>query len=223
MSKLLFRSAIFLFLGALLGACASDASSTNSTDADKVLAENTSEAQGLETEENIPPVSTTVDSVALRAVADSLAQLAEAEAAVKAEAAAKKEKAKKKEAKKPRKRSAISFTQKSHNYGVIMEGDKVEHTFKFKNTGKADLLITNVKASCGCTQPSYPFIPIAPGEEGKIDVVFDSKGKLGRQKNLITVVTNARPSTYQIYMEGTVDTERDSKPSAPEENESNKK
>ena len=89
-----------------------------------------------------------------------------------------------------------------------MQGDKIEHKFSFKNTGKADLVIKNVTASCGCTQPSYPFVPIAPGEEGFIGVVFDSKGKLGKQKPTITVVTNARPHTYKLYLDGFVDAQR---------------
>lgn len=107
-----------------------------------------------------------------------------------------------------KKRPKVSFDSKSFDYGVIMQGDKVEHNFKFTNTGKADLVIKNVKASCGCTQPTYPFIPIKPGKEGSIGVIFDSTGKLGRSLPTITVVTNARPSTYTLKLTGFVDAER---------------
>lgn len=118
---------------------------------------------------------------------------------------------------KPKKRPKVSFESTSFDYGVIMQGDKVEHKFKFTNKGKADLVITGVSASCGCTQPSYPFVPIKPGEEGEIGVVYDSKGKLGRQNPTITVVTNARPSTYKLKLQGFVDAERaKEQPKAPE-------
>ena len=66
-------------------------------------------------------------------------------------------------------------------------------------------MIKSVDVSCGCTFPSYPFLPIKPGEEGQIDVNFDSKGKIGRQKPTVTVVTNARPRTLKLYMEGFVE------------------
>ena len=122
----------------------------------------------------------------------------------------------------PKKRPKISFAATTYDYGVIMQGDKVEHQFQFKNKGDAELLIKNVTASCGCTQPTYPFIPIPPGEEGSIGVVFDSKGKLGRQKPTITVVTNARPSTHKLYLEGFVDAERAKEPVQPDSTESAK-
>ncbi|MEL6863853.1 MAG: DUF1573 domain-containing protein [Bacteroidota bacterium] len=118
------------------------------------------------------------------------------------------EKKKVKKKKSQKKRPKLSFKQETYNYGQIMQGDKVEYQFRFKNTGNADLVIKDATASCGCTKPSYPFIPIAPGEEGYIGVIFDSKGKLGMQKPSITVVTNASPKTYKLYLEGVVDTKR---------------
>ena len=118
------------------------------------------------------------------------------------------EKKKPVEKKKPKKRPKIKFEEKIHNFGLLMEGDEIEHSFQFKNTGNADLVIKSATATCGCTTPSYPFIPIKPGESGKIDVTYNSKGKLGSQKPMITVVTNARPRTYKLFLEGVVDTER---------------
>lgn len=149
------------------------------------------------------------DSTALLVVKDSIIKQAVEKVEDKQEektpvAEKKKEEVKKK----PKKRAKAKFENKTHEYGLIMQGDKVEHQFKFKNVGNANLLIKDVRASCGCTQPSYPFVPIKPGEEGLIGVVFDSKGKLGQQKPTITVVTNARPHTYKLYLDGIVDAPR---------------
>ncbi|MEO1628783.1 MAG: DUF1573 domain-containing protein [Bacteroidota bacterium] len=123
---------------------------------------------------------------------------------------AKEEKAKKKKRssskkRRSRKKARVQFEEMVHRYETIKQGETVKHQFRFKNTGKTPLVIKNVKASCGCTQPSYPFIPIEAGEEGYIGVVFDTKGKLGKQKPVITVETNADPSTYKLYLEGYVD------------------
>ncbi|MGD1844855.1 MAG: DUF1573 domain-containing protein [Salibacteraceae bacterium] len=78
------------------------------------------------------------------------------------------------------------------------------HTFKFKNTGNSELLIASAKGTCGCTIPSYPKTPIAPGAEGEIDVVFDSNGKSGSQHKKVSIVTNATPSTYTVALRGQV-------------------
>ncbi len=107
--------------------------------------------------------------------------------------------------KKKKRRSKIKFEETTHKFGTIKTGDKISHKFKFTNTGNAPLVIKNVDVSCGCTFPSYPFLPIKPGEEGEIDVTFNSEHKIGRQKPTVTVVTNGRPRTLKLYMEGFVE------------------
>lgn len=103
-----------------------------------------------------------------------------------------------------RKRAKITFTEKEYDYGMISQGDEVQHDFMFTNTGNADLVIKSAEATCGCTTPEYPFIPIKPGETGKIGVKFNSTGKLGPQKPMITLVTNASPRVHRIYLKGFV-------------------
>lgn len=107
--------------------------------------------------------------------------------------------------KKKKRRAKIKFNELVHKFGTIKTGDKVKHQFKFKNIGNAPLVIKSVDVSCGCTFPSYPFLPIEPGKDGMIDVTFDSEHKVGRQKPTITVVTNARPRTIKLNLEGFVE------------------
>ena len=111
----------------------------------------------------------------------------------------------KKAAPKPKKRSKIAFEKTVYEYGTIKQGEVVKHDFKFTNTGNAPLVIKKVDASCGCTFPSYPFIPIEPGKEGTIGVTFNSTGKIGPQKPTITVVTNGRPRTLKLNLDGYVE------------------
>ena len=70
-------------------------------------------------------------------------------------------------------RAKMVFASKVYDYGMIAQGDKVKHAFTFTNTGTKDLIIASAEATCGCTQPGYPFMPIAPGETGTISVVFN--------------------------------------------------
>jgi len=127
------------------------------------------------------------------------------EVALKAKEEVKKEEpVKKKTVKKKKKRSKISFYNTSHEFGTIKQGEVIKYDFKFKNRGDAPLVIKKVDVSCGCTFPSYPFIPIEPGKTGTIGITYDSKNKMGRQKPTITVVTNGRPSTIKLNLEGTV-------------------
>jgi hypothetical protein len=83
--------------------------------------------------------------------------------------------------------TTVEFMEESHNFGEVAEGDKVEHVFKFKNTGSNPLKINNVKPSCGCTTPDWTKDEVAPGAEGFVKVEFDSKGKRGVQKKSVTV------------------------------------
>jgi hypothetical protein len=86
----------------------------------------------------------------------------------------------------------ITFEKKSHDFGDIVQGDKVEHTFSFTNTGTEPLIITNVQVTCGCTTPKgWPRDPIMPNHSGEITVGFSSSSKIGRQHKPITVISNA--------------------------------
>ena len=83
--------------------------------------------------------------------------------------------------------TSVEFMEESHNFGEVPEGDKVSHTFKFKNTGANPLRVNNVKPSCGCTTPDWSKDDIAPGAEGFVNVEFDSNAKRGVQKKSVTV------------------------------------
>ncbi len=94
--------------------------------------------------------------------------------------------------------TSVEFEGEVFDFGEVPEGTKVSHQFKFKNTGANPLRITRVKASCGCTTPSYSQDPIAPGEEGFIDVAFDSSGKPGFQNKSVTVTGNFADGVNKI-------------------------
>ena len=98
----------------------------------------------------------------------------------------------------------IVFERDVYDFGKIEQGEKVLHEFKLKNTGKSPLIITNATATCGCTVPQIPGEPILPGKEGKINVVFNSEGKMGMQDKVVTITSNANPNTTTVHLVGEV-------------------
>lgn len=85
----------------------------------------------------------------------------------------------------------IKFEESSFDFGDINQGDVVEHTFAFENVGNQPLILSNVMTTCGCTVPAWPREPIAPGTKSEITVKFNSRGKIGIQNKVITIVSNA--------------------------------
>ena len=95
----------------------------------------------------------------------------------------------------------ITFESLEHDYGNIYKGDNGECEFVFKNTGKAPLQITNARASCGCTVPSWPRDPIAPGKKSVIKVKYDTN-RLGTINKSITVTSNAVNNSVVLHIKG---------------------
>ncbi len=76
------------------------------------------------------------------------------------------------------------------DFGTVWQGEPLEHIVTLKNVGDAPLEITEVKSSCGCTTPSKPKSPLMPGESDKLTVSYNSKSKMGKANQTITLTTN---------------------------------
>jgi hypothetical protein len=101
----------------------------------------------------------------------------------------------------------VGFDSNSFDFGNMKQGDKVEHTFTIKNEGKSDLIIRNIRSSCGCTAVTPAKKVISAGETAPLKVVFDSRGKRGRQSKSITVITNdPKKPTSTIRVSSNVET-----------------
>jgi len=98
----------------------------------------------------------------------------------------------------------MTFEDNTYDFGEIIQGEKVAHSFNFTNEGNAPLIISSVRASCGCTVPTWSKEPIEPGDSDEIKVVFDSDGKSGAQAKDITIVSNAVPNTSVLRITGEV-------------------
>lgn len=98
----------------------------------------------------------------------------------------------------------LSLEEKEFDFGVIKEGDIVEHVYKFTNTGKTDLFVIEAKPSCGCTVPEWTKTPVKPGESGQIKIAFNSKGKKGTQQKYINLLTNTEAGNESFSFKATV-------------------
>ena len=99
---------------------------------------------------------------------------------------------------------AITFEEVKYDFGSVVQGGTVDHTFKFKNTGTAPLVISNIGVSCGCTTPEWTKAPIAPGKTGTIAAHFNSAGKMGMQNKVLTIESNATAGSTTVSLVGEV-------------------
>ena len=97
----------------------------------------------------------------------------------------------------------MTFETETVDYGVIEQGSDPYRVFKFTNTGNAPLIITHAKGSCGCTVPTYPKEPIAPGETNEIKVRYDTN-RLGKFTKRVTLTTNAGEEKQMLTIQGEV-------------------
>jgi hypothetical protein len=98
----------------------------------------------------------------------------------------------------------IEFATDVIDYGTIQQNSDGMKIFTFTNTGNAPLIISDVKSSCGCTVPTYSKNAIAPGENGQIEVKYNTK-RLGSFSKSITVFSNANESRKTLTIKGTVE------------------
>ncbi len=105
----------------------------------------------------------------------------------------------------------LTWEQSTYDFDEIFQGDQVEHTFRFTNTGSKDLVITNVEVTCGCTTPKgWPRNPIAPGDGGELTVSFNSTGKIGKQNKVVTITSNSTGASNQVMFTAMVLEKKDS-------------
>ena len=100
--------------------------------------------------------------------------------------------------------AVIVFDEYEHDFGRIEEGEKVGCIFKFSNTGTGPLVINSVVTSCGCTVPKYSTKPLPPGDDGTLEVEFNSSGYNGLQTKTITVRSNASKPLVLLTIRGEV-------------------
>jgi hypothetical protein len=104
----------------------------------------------------------------------------------------------------------MSFESTEYDFGTVDEGEVVEYTFRFTNTGKAPLLINKATATCGCTVPKWPKQPVGVGEAGVISVKFNTTNKPNMQTKYVNINANTKPEITRLKISGNVIPSEDS-------------
>jgi hypothetical protein len=100
---------------------------------------------------------------------------------------------------------ALKFDTDTIDAGRIAQGTVISRTYGFVNSGGSELILTDVRSTCGCTVgKTWPKHPMKPGERGEIEVTFDSEGRSGTQVKSVSVITNAQPPTHTLILRSEV-------------------
>ena len=98
----------------------------------------------------------------------------------------------------------LDFKISEHDFGELEESPKAKYAFTFTNTGTKRLILSDVKASCGCTTPYWPKEPIMPGKSETITAEYNTQGRPGPFNKAITITANIEPATKMIFIKGNV-------------------
>lgn len=98
----------------------------------------------------------------------------------------------------------MTFEDTEFDFGSVKEGDIVDYTFNFTNTGNFPLIINKATATCGCTVPEWPKKPISVGGKGEIRVKFDSKSRKNLQTKYVNINANTKPEVTRLKITGNV-------------------
>lgn len=100
----------------------------------------------------------------------------------------------------------IELSESNVDLGNIKFGGKAVTTVQVKNTGDKPLIISDAKASCGCTVPTWPKEPIAPGKSAPMTVEYTTTSKAGAFNKTVTISSNAVTEGRKIFrIKGVVD------------------
>jgi hypothetical protein len=105
--------------------------------------------------------------------------------------------------------TTVQVIDSVYDFGKVTDGEIVTFNYRFVNTGKKPLVVTNASASCGCTVPEKPEKPIEPGDTGFIKVKFDSNKRVGMAHKTVTVSSNAEPAFPELLLRGEVLTKKE--------------
>ncbi|GHT58682.1 hypothetical protein AGMMS50239_03700 [Bacteroidia bacterium] len=94
-----------------------------------------------------------------------------------------------------------------HDFGTIKkEGGSVSAVFTVKNNTKAPIILSEVRASCGCTTPDWTKGPIEAGKTGTVTATYNPSGTGPFEKTVtINVSEGEKTETFIVKIKGTIE------------------
>ncbi len=87
-------------------------------------------------------------------------------------------------------RPILQLGTTQHNFGKVKQGEILEFSLPFQNSGKKELEIKDIQESCSCTATQLSNKKLKPGEAGSIKIKLDTKDREGKLSRTVTFVTN---------------------------------
>lgn len=104
---------------------------------------------------------------------------------------------------KPSATAAFSWGNSTHDFGKTKAGHPVSYEFRFTNTGMAPLIISSVKASCGCTVTAYTKEPVEHGASGFVRATYDGQNP-GIYSKTVAVYANTPEGMVSLTIKGEI-------------------
>lgn len=105
----------------------------------------------------------------------------------------------------PENAPVFKFDKTEFDFGKVVQGEKLEYSYKFTNAGKSDLLISQASGSCGCTVAEFPQEPIKPGASDAIKITLNTEGKKGPLHKTVKIFANTYPAETIIHVKAMVE------------------
>lgn len=99
----------------------------------------------------------------------------------------------------------ILFEKDLHDFGKVKAGEEIACRFGFINNGQHPLVIQDIIAGCGCTNVTYPTKPVLPGHKDAVEVVFDTRGRKGHQRQVVRVISNGNSLPKELIIRAEVE------------------
>ncbi|MBN1132944.1 MAG: DUF1573 domain-containing protein [Bacteroidales bacterium] len=104
--------------------------------------------------------------------------------------------------------SHIEFDAPVHDFGTVVEGERVVAFFNYRNIGPGELVIESVESSCGCTVTEWSGKPLDPGQGSFLKVIFNTAGRYGEQIKVITIRSNAKNPEVRLKIKADIITDK---------------
>ena len=99
--------------------------------------------------------------------------------------------------------AVFAWTETSHDFGKTKVGVPVSYEFRFTNNGTVPLIISSVKASCGCTVTAYTKDPVEKNASGFVRATYDAK-KAGKFSKTVAVYANTPEGMVHLTVKGEI-------------------
>lgn len=99
--------------------------------------------------------------------------------------------------------AAFHWANTTYDFGKTRIGMPVSYEFRFRNTGVVPLVISSVKAACGCTVTSYTKEPVEHGASGVVQATYNAARK-GVYSKTVTVSANTPEGIITLTVKGEI-------------------